>query len=79
MDSGHPRLSGLVTVTIDILDANDNAPQFTLDNYTAVVQVRRSLTRWRGATSLRPPNQSQRVLLLLVEASKQKQKLPTYD
>ena len=39
VDSGHPRLTGVVRVAIEILDANDNAPQFTLDNYTAVVQV----------------------------------------
>ncbi|KAM4700502.1 protocadherin Fat 3 isoform 2-T2 [Discoglossus pictus] len=37
-DSGIPPLSSSVTVNIDISDVNDNSPQFTPANYTAVIQ-----------------------------------------
>lgn len=37
-DQGHPQLSTLVSVHIDISDANDNPPLFTQANYTAFVQ-----------------------------------------
>ncbi|CAH2225513.1 protocadherin Fat 3 isoform X1, partial [Pelobates cultripes] len=37
-DSGMPSLSSTVTVNIDISDINDNSPQFTPANYTAVIQ-----------------------------------------
>ncbi|XP_066592660.1 fat-like cadherin-related tumor suppressor homolog isoform X2 [Prorops nasuta] len=37
-DSGIPTLSNFVMVNIEILDANDNPPQFSLSNYSAVVQ-----------------------------------------
>ncbi|XP_026296983.1 fat-like cadherin-related tumor suppressor homolog isoform X4 [Apis mellifera] len=37
-DSGIPVLSSFVMVNIEVLDANDNSPLFSLSNYTAVVQ-----------------------------------------
>ncbi|XP_063807494.1 protocadherin Fat 3 isoform X5 [Pseudophryne corroboree] len=37
-DSGFPSQSSTVTVNIDISDVNDNSPQFTPANYTAVIQ-----------------------------------------
>lgn len=37
-DYGFPELSSFVLVTVEISDANDNAPQYTETNYTAVVQ-----------------------------------------
>ncbi|XP_053978063.1 fat-like cadherin-related tumor suppressor homolog isoform X1 [Hylaeus volcanicus] len=37
-DSGIPMLTSFVMVNIEILDANDNPPLFSLSNYTAVVQ-----------------------------------------
>ncbi|XP_076376857.1 FAT atypical cadherin kugelei isoform X4 [Megalopta genalis] len=37
-DSGIPMLSSFVMVNIEVLDANDNPPMFSLSNYTAVVQ-----------------------------------------
>nr|XP_034195560.1 fat-like cadherin-related tumor suppressor homolog isoform X8 [Osmia lignaria] len=37
-DSGIPMLSSFVMVNIEVLDANDNPPLFSLSNYTAVVQ-----------------------------------------
>ncbi|XP_077154662.1 protocadherin Fat 3 isoform X5 [Ranitomeya variabilis] len=37
-DSGFPPLSSTVTVNIDISDVNDNSPQFTPANYSAVIQ-----------------------------------------
>ncbi|XP_076387964.1 FAT atypical cadherin kugelei isoform X3 [Megachile rotundata] len=37
-DSGVPMLSSFVMVNIEVLDANDNPPLFSLSNYTAVVQ-----------------------------------------
>ncbi|XP_041440520.1 protocadherin Fat 3 isoform X2 [Xenopus laevis] len=37
-DSGVPPLSSTVTVNIDISDVNDNSPQFTPANYSAVIQ-----------------------------------------
>ncbi|XP_068122905.1 protocadherin Fat 3 isoform X5 [Hyperolius riggenbachi] len=37
-DSGYPSLSSSVTVNIDISDVNDNSPQFTPSNYSAVIQ-----------------------------------------
>lgn len=32
-------LSSAVTVNVEILDVNDNPPQFSLSNYSAVIQV----------------------------------------
>ncbi|XP_076767085.1 FAT atypical cadherin kugelei isoform X6 [Xylocopa sonorina] len=37
-DSGIPVLSSFVMVNIEVLDANDNPPLFSLSNYSAVVQ-----------------------------------------
>ncbi|XP_073469084.1 protocadherin Fat 3 isoform X2 [Aquarana catesbeiana] len=37
-DSGLPPLSSTVTVNVDISDVNDNSPQFTPSNYSAVIQ-----------------------------------------
>ncbi|XP_055595283.1 fat-like cadherin-related tumor suppressor homolog isoform X3 [Uranotaenia lowii] len=37
-DNGFPTLSAYVLVNVEISDANDNPPMFTLQNYTAVVQ-----------------------------------------
>ncbi|XP_014488108.1 PREDICTED: fat-like cadherin-related tumor suppressor homolog [Dinoponera quadriceps] len=37
-DSGIPVLSSFVMVNIEVMDANDNPPLFSLPNYTAVVQ-----------------------------------------
>ncbi|XP_075054823.1 protocadherin Fat 3 isoform X5 [Mixophyes fleayi] len=37
-DSGFPPQSSTVTVNVDISDVNDNSPQFTPANYTAVIQ-----------------------------------------
>ncbi|XP_053564600.1 protocadherin Fat 3 isoform X2 [Bombina bombina] len=37
-DSGVPPMSSSVTVNIDISDVNDNSPQFTPANYSAVIQ-----------------------------------------
>uniref|UniRef100_A0A8C5QK66 Protocadherin Fat 3 n=1 Tax=Leptobrachium leishanense TaxID=445787 RepID=A0A8C5QK66_9ANUR len=37
-DGGLPPMSSTVTVNIDISDINDNSPQFTPANYTAVIQ-----------------------------------------
>ncbi|XP_053312519.1 protocadherin Fat 3 [Spea bombifrons] len=37
-DSGIPPMSSTVTVNIDISDVNDNSPQFTPANHTAVIQ-----------------------------------------
>ncbi|XP_076646629.1 FAT atypical cadherin kugelei isoform X7 [Halictus rubicundus] len=42
-DSGIPTLSSFVMVNIEILDANDNPPLFSLANYTAVVQEDKAL------------------------------------
>lgn len=37
-DNGIPMLSSFVMVNMEVLDANDNPPLFSLPNYTAVVQ-----------------------------------------
>ncbi|XP_058828867.1 fat-like cadherin-related tumor suppressor homolog isoform X4 [Topomyia yanbarensis] len=37
-DNGFPTLTAYVLVNIEISDANDNPPMFTIQNYTAVVQ-----------------------------------------
>ncbi|XP_055629291.1 fat-like cadherin-related tumor suppressor homolog isoform X3 [Toxorhynchites rutilus septentrionalis] len=37
-DNGFPTLTAYVLVNVEISDANDNPPMFTLQNYTAVVQ-----------------------------------------
>ncbi|XP_024879658.1 fat-like cadherin-related tumor suppressor homolog isoform X4 [Temnothorax curvispinosus] len=37
-DNGIPMLSSFVMVNIEVLDANDNPPLFSMPNYTAVVQ-----------------------------------------
>lgn len=42
-DSGIPILTSFVMVNIEVLDANDNPPLFSLSNYTAVVQEDKSL------------------------------------
>ncbi|XP_076227334.1 FAT atypical cadherin kugelei isoform X9 [Nomia melanderi] len=42
-DSGLPMLSSFVMVNIEVLDANDNPPMFSLSNYTAVVQEDKAL------------------------------------
>ncbi|XP_076298680.1 FAT atypical cadherin kugelei isoform X2 [Lasioglossum baleicum] len=42
-DSGIPTLSSFVMVNIEVLDANDNPPLFSLSNYTAVVQEDKAL------------------------------------
>lgn len=38
-DSGSPAMSTAVTVNIDIADVNDNAPVFSPENASAVIQV----------------------------------------
>ncbi|XP_012590436.1 PREDICTED: fat-like cadherin-related tumor suppressor homolog [Condylura cristata] len=40
VDSGLPTMSATTTVNIDISDVNDNGPEFTPANYTAVIQRR---------------------------------------
>lgn len=42
-DRGIPALETSATLNIDVLDANDNAPQFAQNNYSAVVQEGRPL------------------------------------
>lgn len=38
-DSGSPAMSTTVTMNIDIADVNDNAPVFSPENASAVIQV----------------------------------------
>ncbi|KAJ8667841.1 hypothetical protein QAD02_009504, partial [Eretmocerus hayati] len=42
-DQGIPRLSSLVLVQLDVLDANDNPPLFSQSNYSTVVQEDRPI------------------------------------
>ncbi|KAK0095182.1 hypothetical protein PV326_009029, partial [Microctonus aethiopoides] len=42
-DNGQPMLESFVIVNIEITDANDNAPYFTQQNYSAVVQEDKKL------------------------------------
>lgn len=38
-DAGMPALTSTVDVTVELLDVNDNPPQFSNSNFTATVEV----------------------------------------
>jgi len=39
VDGGMPALTSTADVTVELLDVNDSPPQFTNDNFTAILEV----------------------------------------
>lgn len=47
-DNGNPPRVNTTTVNIDVSDVNDNAPLFSRDNYSVIIQVSGRCAQGRG-------------------------------